>query len=632
MNGHACNKTLPVKTGVGTPFTNCWDELPVQNAVLNSHTELGGVQTFSVTTPFSNCGYEFNPYEYKTCRPFTIVSMAANDHKQCVQNAVTGADGTPPINHLRNKIQIDDYPTRSPTNAPSDSPTLAPSLAPSIAPSITPTQPPSIAPSLAPSISPSIAPSITPTQPPSLAPSLAPSLIPTNSPVSPTRQPTDPTITPTNAPSTAPTAKPTDLPTVNVTTLDFPPCPGLRIKHLDVLFPVEQSVEEFTQTPQIYNRRRTWSNGRLSVHFEDRFADGGDWIITNGTYTAISIEDANYNNSAVYNTSNPNAIAPHSLPGPYPYGYVYYDHFPHDNILSKPNQEVTLHFECYSSGHPTDDPSPSPTTAEPTDSPTSLMPTLAPTANCTGFCMRNVWALECKNTIANLFVGCALKQEDNDGHARWIGVGDIEGYIIYFSPFHLQWIIHGTDGYTAVATIGSSKYPPIQTLWDVFDNNNAFAITCKIRIRYTCYDTGIPTEAPTRSPTTAYPTTNMPTHDPTLSPSNTPTQPPSISPSNSPTQPPSISPTQPPTNIPSWSPVLPPSIAPTFTPSITPTLAPTIPPTLSPSYTPTLAPSITPTFSPTMAPISIKDYNQYFEIIYRIKNLTSDQTLAITFT
>eukprot|EP01084_Bolivina_argentea_P258203 435198_1 len=142
--------------------------------------------------------------------------------------------------------------------------------------------------------------------------------------------------------------------------------------------------------------------------------------------------------------------------------------------------------------------------------------------------------------------------------------------------------------------------------------DNTFAPTYSPTISPSISPTNIPTKI-TISPTLS------PTISPTITPSNTPTQPPSISPSNSPTQPPSISPTQPPTNIPSWSPVLPPSIAPTFTPSITPTLAPTIPPTLSPSYTPTLAPSITPTFSPTMAPISIKDYNQYFEIIYRKK-------------
>eukprot|EP01084_Bolivina_argentea_P077964 141465_1 len=134
MDGHACNKTLPDKTGVGTPFTNCWDELPVQNAVLNNYTDLSGVQTFSVTIPFMNCGYEFNPYEYKTCRPFTIVSMATNNVQQCMQNAVNGADGVPPISHLTNKIQIDDFPTRHPTTAPTLNPTNNPTNNPTKTP------------------------------------------------------------------------------------------------------------------------------------------------------------------------------------------------------------------------------------------------------------------------------------------------------------------------------------------------------------------------------------------------------------------------------------------------------------------------------------------------------------------
>ena len=150
-----------------------------------------------------------------------------------------------------------------------------------------------------------------------------------------------------------------------------------------------------------------------------------------------------------------------------------------------------------------------------------------------------------------------------------------------------------------------------------------------------------PTNTPTLSPSSApsmaptNPTDNpssAPTFSPTKSPSMSPTQPPSMTPSLSPSNAPSSAPTDPtsdPTLAPSSAPTMPPSNAPSYSPSKSPTPAPTTDPTLAPSNAPSLAPSLSPTESPTRAPITASDFDNEFEMIYRIYNLTQDGSLKI---
>eukprot|EP01083_Nonionella_stella_P210208 761233_1 len=117
-----------------------------------------------------------------------------------------------------------------------------------------------------------------------------------------------------------------------------------------------------------------------------------------------------------------------------------------------------------------------------------------------------------------------------------------------------------------------------------------------------------PTNAPSLTPTsppslapTADPS-DIPSSAPTLSPSNAPSSAPTLSPSNAP----SLTPTSPPSSAPSLTPTSPPSLAPTaaptLSPSNTPSSAPTLFPSDTPSSAPTLSPSNTPSSAPTLSP------------------------------
>ena len=267
-----------------------------------------------------------------------------------------------------------------------------------------------------------------------------------------------------------------------------------------------------------------------------------DWVITNGSYTAISITDANADNVNISN--NP-------LPGPYPSGYIYFDHFDHDNILSKPDAEVTLYFECETTTFPSYTPTTAPTTPSPTGYPVTGIPTHSPTADCSSLCIESLNEDECGSDdegvdIGLLFIGCYTKSdEDMNGKGAWDGIGDVEGYMLFYSDFQGHWTIFGDDGYSALSHNGTNKEPPgltAATGWSVFDNDNYFDIGCTIRFQYFCYSSSAPTLEPTLSPATPSPTTSEPTSFPSESPSSDPTNAPSAAPSESPSMAPTAAP------------------------------------------------------------------------------------------
>eukprot|EP01083_Nonionella_stella_P264522 897245_1 len=232
VNGAECGALLGA-------HTECWDALPNPQIHNTLYSETDGIDHYTFDLQFQSCGYEFNPYEFQTCRPLTIVAAAVMPARGCLSDFETVTDG---VHHNVDKIQIDAFPTRSPTSAPSTSP----SALPTSAPSRSPTSPPSASPSA----------------PPTSTPSNSPTTAPSKSPVSPTFSPTDDTFAPTFSPSASPTAKPTDLPTKYQLRIDYPPCSGLRVKHLDELFSKAQSAEEFNEEAAYYTGRRVWNNGR----------------------------------------------------------------------------------------------------------------------------------------------------------------------------------------------------------------------------------------------------------------------------------------------------------------------------------------------------------------------------------
>ena len=199
------------------------------------------MDSFSADLPFQACGYEFNPNEFKTCRPLTMINMmSSSSTRPCYKESFSDPELNENGNyHYFDMTQIDDFPTSSPTSAPSNAPTG------------------------------------TPTEIPTQSPSMEPTLGPTASPTTPA-----PTVSPTQT-TASPTAKPTNLPTANRTVYDSPDCVGMTVMYLDELFPDAQSSEQFNQQytneseAQVYNSRRVWSNGVLDMYFTDRFEDGG---------------------------------------------------------------------------------------------------------------------------------------------------------------------------------------------------------------------------------------------------------------------------------------------------------------------------------------------------------------------
>ena len=496
ISGNNCNAKSAIN-GTGVNYISCFKKLPNNKNITLSVSEINNIiYIYNFELDFKSCGYEFNPYEYQTCRPFTLTNIIIDN--KCLLYVI-------------NSIQIYDYPTNIPTSSPSFEPTLFPTINPTPGPTFSPT----------------------------------------SAPVHPTISPTLPSNSPSSSPTSTPTAKPTRLPTSTSFVFDKPECRGLQIKHLDVLYPLKQSNEEFNQIfinydtfdPLIHNERRVWSNGYLQIYFSNRFNSIGDWIINNGSYFATSLTDPNFNNSLVNNIS---------LPGPYPQGFIYYDHFPNDNIFAKPDQ-VTLFFKCNDSLYPSIAPTNQPNISQPTLSPITFEPTMAPTANCTGLCIETINDDSCFGNIGNLFKGCYLRQDDLNLHPTWIGVADVTGYLIYFSTSINGWIIEGNDGYSASTTQYNNRYPPGLNLngisndnsieWIVFDQTNTLNLHCHIYFEYVCYGTGIPTKSPTPSPTTAMPTSGTPTISPTATPSMAPVNNPTFSPSLAPSLAPTGAPT-----------------------------------------------------------------------------------------
>eukprot|EP01083_Nonionella_stella_P187085 686623_1 len=132
--------------------------------------------------------------------------------------------------------------------------------------------------------------------------------------------------------------------------------------------------------------------------------------------------------------------------------------------------------------------------------------------------------------------------------------------------------------------------------------------TLKPTNRPTLKPTNHPTLKPTLKPTknpTKYPT-KRPTMSPTMIPTKYPTKDPSLNPTGTPTQIPTTTPTKnpsvSPTQIPTTTPTKNPSISPTQIPTTTPTKKPSVSPTQIPTTTPTKNPSISPTQIPTTTP------------------------------
>eukprot|EP01083_Nonionella_stella_P095751 268915_1 len=203
---------------------------------------------------FRQCGYEFNPNEYETCRLFTMVVAGGSADDSCASSWYLGHEqehntateqinlriptpeptGSPTeatVNPTRQpSINPTMFPTLHPTKHPTEVPTTAPSRTPTTnpttsSPSKSPTNPtinptlnPTLVPTLTPTMDPSKDPTRNPTTEPTFDPTIDPTADPTENPTNPTENPTkDPTMDPTDDPTRDPTIDPTIDPTQDPT-------------------------------------------------------------------------------------------------------------------------------------------------------------------------------------------------------------------------------------------------------------------------------------------------------------------------------------------------------------------------------------------------------------------------------
>ena len=462
----------------------CAKELPIQQITNNVFEFKNGINYYNFTIPTINCGYEFNKFEFEYCRPqtFTIISPSTKD-ETCLSDDVNYSFATQ---------QYNAFITPNPTSSPTLEPTIGPTTQPTTTPSFTPT-------------------SLTPTDNPSVTPTLAP--VPTP----------EPSTSPSDNPTRTPTVRPSSIPSVGGPIYDEPECPTLYIESLSQAFPMSESNPLFEQQPGLFNNRRIWRNDMgVRVFYSRKYDIGGDWVITNGSYTLISVELSG-NNSR-------------SLPGE---GFERYDHFPNDDVLKLPSGLYTIKFSCSNSTSPTMSPSSSPISVS---TPPTSTPTVNPTVTCNTLTLTVTPVANCPNLDG--YNGIYVKQNYFvDGYPTWKGINETQGISIYFADAELlgHWIVDAIDvlEYAAIIEADDTLFPPNNVIYNVYKDLNLFAPRCSKIFSYVCDafipETPEPSPSPT-APTTLSPTTPRPTDEPSISPSYAPTNNPTSVPTYNPIQ------------------------------------------------------------------------------------------------
>ncbi len=145
-----------------------------------------------------------------------------------------------------------------------------------------------------------------------------------------------------------------------------------------------------------------------------------------------------------------------------------------------------------------------------------------------------------------------------NGRRYWKGVVLRQGYQIYWSDVFQGWVIHGDEGYSALARV-DSPYPPgrdpAKFNWTMFTSDELFFPDCEAEFYYDCSGKSVSfrkfapcyscppsvtpplvTPDPTPAPTTPAPTdvTDAPSNAPSNSPTRVPSNAPSVAPSDAP--------------------------------------------------------------------------------------------------
>eukprot|EP01083_Nonionella_stella_P089661 250248_1 len=61
-----------------------WNSLPNQQIHNTIYTATDSIDHYAFDLQFKSCGYEFNPYEFQTCRPLTVVAAAVRKSSYCL--------------------------------------------------------------------------------------------------------------------------------------------------------------------------------------------------------------------------------------------------------------------------------------------------------------------------------------------------------------------------------------------------------------------------------------------------------------------------------------------------------------------------------------------------------------------